>query len=102
MTVTVPRRAFLGAELPGDHEAFGDGGVRITGVAAEGMAARAGLAAGDVMITLADQPLRDLRELSAALRRAAEMAATDIVFVRDGSRRTARVDVVPYPREQAV
>ena len=99
MIATLPRRAFLGAELPGDHEAFTDEGVRIAAVAQGSMAARAGLASGDVLVALAGLPVRDLGELAAALRRAGATQRTELAYLRDGERRTASVDVARVPEE---
>lgn len=99
MTTTLPRRAYLGAELPGDTEAFTDGGVRIAGVVDGSMAQRAGLRGGDLLTSLAGQPLHDLRTLAAALRDAARARTTQLVYVRDGDQRTIDVDVVHVPRE---
>src|SRR5262245_49726383 len=99
MQATLPRRALLGAELPGDHDAFTSEGVRIVAVAPESMAARAGLGAGDVLVSLAGMPVRDLRELAAALRRAGAATTTELAFVRGGEHHVGVVAVVPFPRE---
>ncbi len=99
MTSTLPRRAYLGAELPGDLEAFSADGVRIAGVIAGSMTERAGLRAGDVLCSLAGLPLRDLRELAAALRAAGREMSTELAFERDGERHVRRVDVVAMPCE---
>ena len=89
MTVSLSRRAFLGAQLPGDHEAFTSDGVCIAGVTPGSMAERAGL------------PVRDLCELSAALRQAGGAAATQLSYLRGAKRRTADVEVVSFPYEPA-
>lgn len=99
MTTPLLRRAYLGAELPGDAEAFTGEGVRISGVLAGSMAERAGLVAGDVLVSLADHPLRDLRELAFALRVASRESTVGLVYERAGVWRTAHVDVVAVPRE---
>ena len=99
MRATLSRRAYLGAELPGDADAFTVEGVRIAGVLPGSMAERAGLRAGDVLASLAEQPLHDLRELAAALRIAGQGATAELAFVRAGVRRVERVDVVELPRE---
>jgi pimeloyl-ACP methyl ester carboxylesterase len=96
----LPRRAFLGAELPGDDESFVDGGVKLAAVSTGGMAASAGLAGGDLVVEIAGLPVRDLCELSAALRKAGESAAAEIAFVRNGERRVAKATVVEQPLEQ--
>lgn len=99
MAHTLPRRAFLGAELPGDAEAFTADGVRIAGVHAGSMSAHALLGAGDVLIELAGCPVRSLAELAAALRAAGRAAAVEVVYVRHGVRHAVRADVVPMPGE---
>jgi len=68
--VTLPRRAFLGAELPPDEEAFTGEGVRIAGVLEDGMAVRAKLVAGDIVVAIAERPVRDFCELASALQSA--------------------------------
>src|SRR4051812_7691743 len=99
MSGTLPRRAFLGAELPGDHEAFTGDGVTIAAIADGGMAARAGLAAGDVLVSLAATPVRDLCELAVALRTAGAATTAELVYERDGERRACSVDVIAMPVE---
>lgn len=61
------------------------------------MAARAGLAAGDVMIALAGLPVRDLRELARGLRAAGAVATTEIAYERGGTRHVAAVATVEFP-----
>ena len=95
---SIPRRAYLGAELPGDTEAFGDGGVRITGVVPGGMAAAAALQPGDVLVGIAGAPVRDREELADALRRAGGLTDVDL----GATRVTRRVAVVPAPLEPGV
>ncbi len=99
MTSSLPRRAFLGAELPGDVEAFTRDGVRIAGVLVGGMAEAAGVVAGDELVALAAQPLRDLRELAAALRAAGTSRTTELAYVRDGVRHVIATDVIAMPCE---
>lgn len=95
--MSLPRRAFLGAELPPDEAAFTEAGLRIAGVRAGGMAERAGLAPRDELVRIADHPVRDLGELAAALRRAGTDAETTLRFVRDGETRTRVIATVPAP-----
>jgi alpha-beta hydrolase superfamily lysophospholipase len=95
----LPRRAFLGAELPADALAFTPEGIRIAGVVENSMASRAGLRAGDLLLALADQPLHDMPALSHALRVAGAEARVPLVFERAGVWHTAVVDVVEVPRE---
>ncbi len=95
----LPRSAFLGVELPGDDETFVDGGMRIVGVHAGGMAEHAGLAAGDLVRSLAGIPLSDLVQLAVALRRAGDQPAVEIVFERSGRTRAVRAGVIARPEE---
>lgn len=94
----LPRRAFLGVELPPDEEAFTDDGMRIAGVIEGGMAAAAGLVAGDVVVTLAGHRVRNLCELGEALRAAGRNRAAEIV-TRRGS---VVVDTETQPTEVGV
>lgn len=96
--MTLPRRAYLGAELPPDDQAFVDGALVIAGVLPGGMAASADLMPGDRIASLAGIPLRDLCALSEGLRRAATRAETDIV----ASRGTRRVATISAPRDPGV
>ncbi|HEY5922612.1 MAG TPA: alpha/beta fold hydrolase, partial [Kofleriaceae bacterium] len=96
---SLPRRAYLGAELPADTEAFTHGGVRIAGVVDGSMAERAGLCANDLLVSLADHPVHDLRSLAAALRSAGGAATAEVVYVRDGAQHAITVDVVDVPTE---
>lgn len=94
----LPRRAFLGTELPPDEEAFTDDGMRIAGVVEGGMAEAAGLVAGDVLVTLAGHRVRNLIELGEALRAAGRNRAAEIV-TRRGS---IVVDTTTQPTEVGV
>lgn len=98
-TAELPRRAWLGARLAGDAAAFTPAGLRLAGVVSGGMAAAAGLGAGDVVEALAGAPVRTLAELRAALRAAGAAAEATLTWRRDGVVRTARVAVTPHPRE---
>jgi pimeloyl-ACP methyl ester carboxylesterase len=99
VVASLPRRAFLGAELPGDEEAFADGGVRIAGVSAGGMAERAGMRGGDVMLALAGLPVGDLCQLGAALRAAGGAMTTELVWTRGTERMSKRVNMIAQPLE---
>jgi uncharacterized protein len=101
VTATLPRRAFLGARLPPDAEAFTTAGMRITGVVAGGMAAEAGLEPGDVIVGVAGAPVRSPAELAAALRAAGAGAGDEAeIVVRRGDRDvTARARVQRCPVE---
>src|SRR5690348_11761129 len=94
----LPRRGFLGAELPPDAEAFTDEGMRIAAVVEGGMAERAGLVTGDVVISLAGHRVRNLCELGEALRAAGRNRAAEIVTGRG----SAVVDTVTQTTEVGV
>ncbi len=90
MATTLPRRIFLGARLAGDDAtAFGDGGLRIAGVIDGGVAAAAGLAAGDVLLAIDGAPVRTIAELTAALRTPAE---TITLATSSGTRTAPRIE----------
>lgn len=99
MTATLPRRAFLGARLPPDAEAYPGAGLRITGVVAGGMAAEAGLEPGDVIVRVAGAPVRSPAELAAALRAAGALSETELVVLRGAGRVAARARVQRVPAE---
>jgi alpha-beta hydrolase superfamily lysophospholipase len=96
----LPRRAFLGAELPADDEAFTASGTRIAAVAPGGMAERAGVEAGDTLVTLADLPVRSFAELAAALRRAGASSSVEIRFARGAEVLVGTAGVAPCPLEE--
>jgi uncharacterized protein len=99
LTTPLPRRAYLGAELPGDSEAFTPDGIRIAGVAGGSMAALAGLRAGDVLVSIGGHQLHDLRTLFAALRNAGHAASVELIVLRDGVHQVVHADVVAVPPE---
>lgn len=91
------RRAFLGAELA--DEAFVDGGMKLAAVSEGGMAARAGLRAGDVIVSIAGKPVGEPRAVKVALRKAGEDPTCEIAFVRGGQRETVNAAVIEQPAE---
>jgi alpha/beta superfamily hydrolase len=100
----LPRRAYLGAELA--DEPFGEGGVRIAGVSAGGMAESAGMREGDVLISLGGLPLRNPSQLFAALQAAgaADAMTIELAWLRGRSklakrRLSKRVGVIAQPLE---
>lgn len=102
MPATLSRRAFLGAELPGDADAFSDDGMLVAGVQHGSMVERAGIGAGDTIHAIAGVPLRSLAELAAALRRAGASATTTIeATVGDGTYHV-EVGVETLPLEPGV
>lgn len=99
----LPRRAWLGAELASDDHASTGPGLAIAGVDDGGMAARAGMQAGDRLVSLAGLAVAGGDQLAAALRAAtAAPSATgcEVVFVRGGERRVTTVEPVPLPAER--
>ncbi|MBL0220691.1 MAG: alpha/beta fold hydrolase [Myxococcales bacterium] len=99
MPSTLPRRALLGAELPADDEAFADGGVTIAGVSAKGMASRAGVRPGDVILSIAGTPIRSLSDLGLALRHAGATSTTTLTLRRGKAIIEAKAAVDPQPAE---
>lgn len=73
--------------------------MRIAGVLPDGMAAAAGMQAGDVLEAVAGEPVTSLGQLRRAVRLAAHHDATTLRFCRDGSAHEVDVAVVPHPRE---
>jgi len=97
---TLPRRVFLGARLAADDgDAFGPDGARIDGVIDGGVAAAAGVIAGDVLRALDGAPVRSMAELAAALRTEATELALDLV--RAGTPMTLRAPRLEAAREEA-
>lgn len=91
------RRAFLGAELA--DETFVDGGMKLAAVSEGGMAARAGLRAGDVIVAIAGKGVGDPRAVNIALRKAGEEPTCEIAFLRGGARETVTATVIEQPAE---
>jgi hypothetical protein len=85
-------RAFLGVQ--GDAEADG---ARLISIVPGAAADRAGLREGDVLIRLAGAPLTSFEDLRVALRDRRAGERVDVVFVRNGERRsaTATLDAAP-------
>jgi len=88
----VLKEAYLGVVLEPEAR-----GLRVAAVAATNArgeatgAAAAGLQAGDVLVELDGGPLRDLRDLRAALARRAAGDAVDLVVLRGEERKSLRV-----------
>jgi S1-C subfamily serine protease len=83
---------FLGVQGDG-----GGDGARVAGLVPGAAAERAGLREGDVLIRLGRVPVSTFEELRGALRERRPGERVDVVFVRDGERRsvTATLDAVP-------
>jgi hypothetical protein len=75
----------------------GGDGARVVSVIPGAAADRAGLRAGDVVIRLGGVPLASFEELRGALRERRAGERVNVVFVREGERRsvTATLDAVP-------
>src|SRR4051794_26257098 len=76
--------------------------MRIAGVLDGGMAAAAGVEPGDIVVSIAGQPVRDLSSLASAVRIAGRASTTEIELLRDGERRTHATTVVAMPCEPGV
>ena len=98
MSHALPRRAYLGVELPPDEEAFCADGMQVIGVVDGGMGQAAGLLAGDVIVAVSGHRVRSLCELAEALRAAGRNPAVEIVTRRN----SVVVDRVPQPTETGV
>ncbi len=94
----LPRRAFLGAELA--EAPFVEDGLKLAAVSKGGMAATAGLKAGDVIVSIAGLPMGDARQVGAALRKAGQEPICEVAYLRAGQRETAQATVVEQPMEQ--
>lgn len=99
MPSPLPRRAYLGARLPPDDQAFEDGGLRVAGALDGGMAAAAGMTAGDVLVELAGTQIGSMAALRQALRQAGGLARASLRFVHGDRVRDEIVEVVPHPIE---
>ncbi len=91
-TVRLPRR------LVRLHGLAGEGGVRVMSVEPEGPAARAGLAAGDVIVGLAGRPIGGIDDLQRWLTAERIEAAAPLDLLRGAELRA--VTIVPGPRHR--
>jgi len=67
------------------------GGVRITGVRAASPAEKAGLKGGDILIQLGDTPIKNLYDMTDALRAHQPGETVVLVYLRDGQRIETKV-----------
>jgi pimeloyl-ACP methyl ester carboxylesterase len=90
----LPRRGLLGARLVPPQE--GQTGAKVTRVEEGSAAARAGLAAGDVVHAIEGETIGDADDHARALRR---VRAGDLTLLveRDGKQREVKVQVPPWP-----
>ena len=94
----VPRAnltAYLGT-IP-DYVAGDIKGLKLSGVAGEGPAAKAGLQGGDVIIELAGRKIEDIYDYTFAIEALKIGTAVKVVVVRDGKER--ELEVTPAARE---
>ena len=66
-------------------------GAYVTRVEPDGVAAKAGLASGDIIVEFDGERVRSARQLSRLVRESPEGRAVRGVYVRDGTRRTAEL-----------
>jgi S1-C subfamily serine protease len=90
-----PERAFLGVS----SGPAPDGGAEIGGVVEGGPAARAGLRAGDTIVEIADQPVREPDDVSAVVNSRRPGDEVRVVVERDGERRTLTVTLGEQPEQ---
>jgi predicted metalloprotease with PDZ domain len=90
-----PSPEILGLTLAADQIA------RVETVALESAAAKAGIKAGDDILTLAGQPLVSVADLSWALNRAPETGKLPVVVKRDGAQIGKEIDLAQGWRSKA-
>ena len=93
--VPAARGGFLGVHL----DTAEDGGVRIAGVTPEGPAARAGLRAGDVILSFDGQPVDGMEGLIERVRAAKAGAAVAVRYQREGEEGEVRVTLGARPTD---
>jgi serine protease Do len=77
-------------------------GALVGDVEPNGPAATAGLAPGDVVIALNDQPVKDVRELRLKIASAGPDAAVNLTVIRDGRERSLSVTLAELPSDARV
>lgn len=102
-------RGFLGVtiqqvtpEIAGALGLEGEKGALVSGVAPDSPAARAGLAVGDVVLTLDGRPVERPRDLSRAVADIEPGARVELGVLRDGRRETVTAQVGELPRADRV
>jgi S1-C subfamily serine protease len=90
-----PERAFLGVS----SGAAPEGGAAVSGVVANGPAAKAGVREGDTIVEINDQPVRDHDDVSAVVNSARPGDEVRVVVERGGERRTLTVTLGEQPEQ---
>lgn len=93
---TLPRRSMLGAGAE-----TGESGVHITQVFENTAAARAGLAVGDIVVSVGDRTFTDAAGFVTAVRASRAGRATPFAILRGGVAQTIPVILTEAPREEA-
>ena len=94
------RRAWVGLEVAGADDLRGwkrAGGLRVTQIAAAGPAGRAGLAAGDVLVSAHGHRLRTFLDWEAVLLDTGPGDTLTVSYRHSGEARTARLGVTDLP-----
>jgi serine protease Do len=94
------RHAFLGVQV----EPYGDppSGVQIKKVVADSPAAKAGLAEGDKIVTIAQTEILDVTHLASVIHRFLAGDKAEIAFIRGDEKRTVTAEFVPPPPAKPV
>jgi S1-C subfamily serine protease len=90
-----PERAFLGVS----SGAAPEGGAEVGGVVDESPAQRAGLQEGDVIVEIADRPVRDPDDVSALVNSRRPGDEVSVIVERGGERRTLTVTLGEQPEQ---
>ncbi len=94
------RRAWVGLDVAGAEDLRGwkrVGGLRVTQVAAGGPAGRAGLAAGDVLVSARGRRLRTFLDWEAVMLDTGPGDTLTVSFRHGGENRSARLAVTDFP-----
>jgi S1-C subfamily serine protease len=90
-----PERAFLGVSSSPAPE----GGATVTGVVSNGPASKAGFRAGDTIVQINDQAVRDSDDVSSVVNSRRPGDEVRVVVERDGERRTLTVTLGEQPEQ---
>ncbi len=99
------RRGFLGISLPssrnpvGDRSVYNGHGVRVPTVSTDGPAARAGLRPGDIILEIDGQTITGVNVLRSQISNSQPGERIDLVYLRDGQRRTTEVQLAEFPED---